>query len=53
MRCAWCWKDGKPSEWEQEALSGAWKRLCLQCARERLRWPWSALLPMRRAASGG
>lgn len=51
MNCRWCGRDNRrPSEWEQETLSGTWSRLCAPCARRRLRNPYNALLAMRKVA---
>lgn len=49
-KCAWCGKNRKPSNWEQETREGIWKRLCEPCANRRLNNPWSALLPMRKVS---
>lgn len=51
-KCAWCLKERRTmSDWEQETLSGEWKRLCKPCARTRLNNPFNALLPMRKVAA--
>lgn len=51
-RCRWCLRRNvRASDWEQEALRGGWHRLCSRCASVRLRNPYSALLPMRKAGS--
>jgi hypothetical protein len=53
IRCRWCGKDRRrPSDWEQQNLSGDWQRLCARCASRRLASPWSALLTMRRVTPG-
>lgn len=53
MKCPWCGKDRRrPSEWEQQNLSGIWQRLCVRCANRRLSNPWNALLCMRRIGTG-
>lgn len=51
MNCRWCGKDNRrASDWEQKGLrTGAYERLCIRCANWRLRNPYSALLPMRKA----
>lgn len=51
-KCLWCLKVRKPSNWEQEILTGkqagTWARLCEVCWGKRERNPWNALMPLRR-----
>ncbi|GAB3472139.1 hypothetical protein [Actinophytocola sediminis] len=52
--CPWCplphgpRTGTKPGAWEQQTLSGEWKRMCSRCSRRRLNNPWNALLGMRK-----
>jgi hypothetical protein len=48
--CRWCGKRNRTaSDWEQESLKRGWQRLCVACANKRLKNPYNALLPMRKA----
>lgn len=47
-KCTWCLKREANSNWEQNNLSGKWKRLCKPCANKRLNNPFNALLKLRK-----
>lgn len=47
-KCTWCYKNRRPSNWEQQTLNGVWKHLCVPCANRRLNNPFNALLTMRK-----